>query len=107
VKAALRMSLSCCYTLSNPSAEGAGKVSRRADVVATFWLAPAKVGHCPSPVTVGCYGPLCLEHGLAMVQFSQLVLNGCSLAREFAPSLCGPVLDVSLQGVLLVLLISS
>jgi hypothetical protein len=38
--------------------------------------------------------PLCIEHRLAVVLFSQMSLNGLSLADEFAPSLCGPVLDV-------------
>jgi hypothetical protein len=47
-------------------------------------------------LVVDHYGPLCLERGLALVQFGQLGLNGCSLAGEFTPSLCGPTLDVSL-----------
>jgi hypothetical protein len=39
-----RMSFSVRYTLSTPSAEGVGKVSRSAAATAMFWLTLAKVG---------------------------------------------------------------
>jgi hypothetical protein len=76
------------------SAEGVGKVSSSAATTTMFWLALVKVGCCP--LTVGCYGPLYLEHGHAMVQFNQQGLNGHSLVGEFAPSLRSPTLGVSL-----------
>jgi hypothetical protein len=41
-----RMSFSWWSTLSIPSVEGAGKVSRRVAVAATFWLALAKAVRC-------------------------------------------------------------
>jgi hypothetical protein len=62
---------------------------------------PGKGSTFPPPVTVddGCdvpslsssvgevdhFGLLCLEHGLAVVQFSQLGFNGCSFSSKFAP----------------------
>jgi hypothetical protein len=39
---------------------------------------------------------LCLERGLAVVQFGQLGLNGCSLTDKFTSLLCEPVLGVNL-----------
>jgi hypothetical protein len=89
----LRMSCSCLYTLSTPSVEGAGRVSRSVAVAATFWPALAKVGHYP-PLVIDPHGLLRLEGGLALVQFSQMGLNYRSVADEFASSLCSPALDV-------------
>jgi hypothetical protein len=48
-----------------------------------------------------------LERGLAVVQFSQLGLNACSLAGELVLSLHSPTLDVNLYGTLQLLLIGS
>jgi hypothetical protein len=49
----LRMSFSWWYTLSTPSMEGAGNVSRTAAATVIFWLALAKTGHCtPSRLMV-------------------------------------------------------
>jgi hypothetical protein len=62
----------------------------------------------PSAGEVDRYGPLCLEHGLAMVYSYQLGLDGRLLASEFTPPLCGPALDVclsSMSSCLLLLLI--
>jgi hypothetical protein len=75
-------------------AEGATKVSKSAATVTTFWMALVKVGCYPPPPHGWPLYPLCIEHRLAVVLFSQLSLNGLSLADVFAPSLCGPVLDV-------------
>jgi hypothetical protein len=76
--------------------QGVGKVSRSTLIAAIFLLALAKVGRCPSPLMVGNYGPPSLECGLAVVQFGQLGLNGCSLAGEFTGSLCGLAPGVNL-----------
>jgi hypothetical protein len=69
-------------------------------IVATFWLALAKVGCCPPPtpppLTADYHVLLCLERGLAVVQFGQLGLNGCSLTDKFTSLLCEPVLGVNL-----------
>jgi hypothetical protein len=57
---------------------------------------------------VNHYGPLCLEHGLVVVQFDQLSLNGHSLTDEFTSLLCSPALSGGLSSVgsrLLLLLI--
>jgi hypothetical protein len=40
-----RMSFSSQYTLSAPSVEGVGKVSRSVAAMTTFWLALVKAGH--------------------------------------------------------------
>jgi hypothetical protein len=64
-------------------------------------------GNVPSPIVseVDCYGLLCLEHGLAVVQFGQLGFHGRSFTDKFIPTLRGPALGVSLLNTLLVLLI--
>jgi hypothetical protein len=57
-----RMSFSWWYTLSTPSAEGAGKVSRSVAAATTFWLALGKARSCiPSWMMVA-------ETSLARVQ---------------------------------------
>jgi hypothetical protein len=67
------------------------------NTAATFWLALLKAGRCPrTPLTVDHHGSFYLERGLAVMQFSQLVLNGYSLVGELTPSLCGPTLGVDL-----------
>jgi hypothetical protein len=49
-----RISLNWQYTLSTPSTEGGGNVSRSMAVAATCWLALAKVGRClPLPLVAG------------------------------------------------------
>jgi hypothetical protein len=40
------------YTSPTPSEEGAGNVSKREAVTATFWLALAKVGSCRSTQSI-------------------------------------------------------
>jgi hypothetical protein len=45
---------------------------------------------------VNCYAPLCLESGLAVVQFGQLGLDGRSLTSELASPLRGLTLSVNL-----------
>jgi hypothetical protein len=47
-------------------------------------------------LVIGRNSPPNLEHVFAVVQFSQLGLNGCSLTSEFVLSLCRPTLGVCL-----------
>jgi hypothetical protein len=46
VAAMPRMSFSWWYTLSTPSVEGVGNMSKSAAVAATFWMALTKAGCC-------------------------------------------------------------
>jgi hypothetical protein len=70
-------------------------------------LCPLRVdggGNVPGPSSnigkVNRYGPLRLEHGPAVAQFSQLSLNGLTPIGEFVLPLRSPVLGVGLLSTL-------
>jgi hypothetical protein len=86
--------------LVHPISEGCRKSVQKHDHCGHVLVGPSQ-GRVlspthPPPLTADYHVLLCLERGLAVVQFGQLGLNGCSLTDKFTSLLCEPVLGVNL-----------